>query len=162
MFTDYQYEALGVPRNTTLAVNHDPKFYDMGVCGPFRDDIKDQTQYCGMFLTPTLRNSATRQVFFHNGVYHSLDDVMAFYNDRNTAPEKFYPKGADGKVNKYDDLPAQVPREHRRGRRAVRPQVRRQARDDGSGDEGHHRVPAYPDRRLSQGQLTWSISFWRA
>ena len=107
MFTDYQYEALGVPRNNTLATNRDPKFYDMGVCGPFRSDIKDQTQYCGMFLTPTLRNTATRQVFFHNGVYHSLDDVMAFYNERNTAPEKFYPKGADGKVNKYDDLPAQ-------------------------------------------------------
>ncbi|HMC45072.1 MAG TPA: cytochrome-c peroxidase, partial [Caballeronia sp.] len=53
-----------------------------------------------------LRNSATRQVFFHNGVYHSLDDVMSFYNDRNTAPQKFYPKSADGKVNKYDDLPA--------------------------------------------------------
>ncbi|KQR78912.1 cytochrome C peroxidase [Burkholderia sp. Leaf177] len=107
MFTDYQYEALGVPRNTRLAINNDPKFFDMGVCGPFRSDIKEQTQYCGMFLTPTLRNAATRQVFFHNGVYHSLDDVMAFYNERNTAPEKFYPKGADGKVNKYDDLPAQ-------------------------------------------------------
>lgn len=107
MFTDYQYEALGVPRNNTMAANRDPGFYDMGVCGPFRTDLKDQTQYCGMFLTPTLRNVATRQVFFHNGVFHSLDDVMAFYNDRNTVPEKFYPKGADGKVNKYDDLPAQ-------------------------------------------------------
>lgn len=105
MFTDYQYEALGVPRNTKLAINHDPKFFDMGICGPFRDDLKDQTQYCGMFLTPTLRNVDTRKVFFHNGVYHSLDDVMAFYNERNTAPEKFYPKGADGKVQKFDDLP---------------------------------------------------------
>ena len=108
MFTDYQYEALGVPRNAKLVINKDPKFFDMGVCGPFRDDIKAQTQYCGMFLTPTLRNAATRQVFFHNGIYHSLDDVMAFYNERNTALEKFYPKGADGKVNKYDDLPPQL------------------------------------------------------
>ncbi len=107
MFTDYQYEALGVPRNTKLAINHDPKFFDMGICGPFRDDLKSQTQYCGMFLTPTLRNVDTRKVFFHNGIYHSLDDVMAFYNERNTAPEKFYPKGADGKVQKFDDLPAQ-------------------------------------------------------
>jgi len=32
---------------------------------------------------------------------------MAFYNERNTAPEKFYPKGADGKARKYDDLPLQ-------------------------------------------------------
>ncbi len=107
LFTDTQYEALGVPRNPHLAENKDPKFYDMGVCGPFRDDIKDQTQYCGMFLTPTLRNAATRQVFFHNGVYHNLKEVMDFYNLRNTHPEKIYPVDAAGKVEKYDDLPQQ-------------------------------------------------------
>jgi cytochrome c peroxidase len=107
MFTDYQYEALGVPRNNKLTGNKNPGFFDMGICGPFRTDMKDQTQYCGMFLTPTLRNTATRHAFFHNGVYSTLDDVMAFYNDRNTAPEKFYPKGPDGKVRKYDDLPPQ-------------------------------------------------------
>jgi cytochrome c peroxidase len=105
MFTDYQYESLGIPRNTKLAINKNPDFYDMGVCGPFRDDLKDQTQYCGMFLTPTLRNVATRHAFFHNGIYHSLDQVMAFYNERNTSPEKFYPKDASGHVMKYDDLP---------------------------------------------------------
>ncbi|MCQ4438403.1 hypothetical protein NO135_25690, partial [Clostridioides difficile] len=65
MFTDYQYEALGAPRNKDLAQHRNPAFYDLGVCGPFRDDLKDQTQYCAMFLTPTLRNSATRHVFFH-------------------------------------------------------------------------------------------------
>ncbi|MBV8260450.1 MAG: cytochrome-c peroxidase, partial [Paraburkholderia sp.] len=107
MFTDYQYEALGVPRNRKLAQNKDPRFFDLGVCGPFREDFKDQTQYCGMFLTPTLRNSATRTVFFHNGVYHTLDDVMAFYNDRNTDPGKVYPRGPGGKIDKYDDIPAQ-------------------------------------------------------
>ncbi|MBB3257754.1 cytochrome c peroxidase [Paraburkholderia bannensis] len=108
MFTDYQYEALGVPRNTRLAQNKDPKFFDLGVCGPFRTDFKDQTQYCGMFLTPTLRNTSTRTVFFHNGIYHNLDQVMAFYNERNTDPGKFYPHGADGKVEKYDDIPAHL------------------------------------------------------
>jgi cytochrome c peroxidase len=77
------------------------------VCGPFRADLKDQTQYCGMFLTPTLRNVATRHAFFHNGIYSKLDDVMNFYNERNTAPEKFYSKDANGRVRKYDDLPAQ-------------------------------------------------------
>lgn len=105
MLTDYQYEALGVPRNPHLAVNQDRGFFDMGICGPFRTDLKDQTQYCGMFLTPTLRNVSTRKVFFHNGVYKTLEDVMAFYNERNTDPKKFYPLGPDGKVQKYDDLP---------------------------------------------------------
>lgn len=107
MFTDTQYEALGVPRNRDLAQNKDPKFYDMGICGPFRTDLAKQTQYCGMFLTPTLRNVATRHAFFHNGVYHDLKQVMDFYNLRNTNPDKIYPKDASGKVMKYDDLPVQ-------------------------------------------------------
>lgn len=106
MFTDYQYEALGAPRNNDIAANKDPEFFDMGICGPFRTDLKGQTQYCGMFLTPTLRNVSTRKVFFHNGVFTSLEQVMAFYNERNTAPQKFYPRGVDGKVQKYNDLAA--------------------------------------------------------
>ncbi|WP_179405009.1 cytochrome-c peroxidase [Burkholderia guangdongensis] len=105
MFTDYQYEALGAPRNRALAANRDPSFHDLGICGPFRQDLKDQTQYCGMFLTPTLRNAATRHVFFHNGVFHTLDQVMAFYNERNIAPQKFYPRGPDGKIDAFDDIP---------------------------------------------------------
>ena len=59
-----------------------------------------------MFLTPTLRNVATRRVFFHNGVYHSLDQVLDFYDFRDTAPGKIYPRGADGQVMEYNDLPA--------------------------------------------------------
>jgi cytochrome c peroxidase len=107
LFTDTQYEALGVPRNPALAQNRDPHFYDMGICGPFRSDLKTQTQYCGMFLTPTLRNVATRHVFFHNGVYHTLAQVLTFYNARDTDPAKVYPRGADGRIRKYDDLPQQ-------------------------------------------------------
>ena len=106
LFTDTQYEALGVPRNPALAPNKDPHFYDMGLCGPFRKDLAKQTQYCGMFLTPTLRNVDRRQVFFHNGVYHTLKQVLDFYNLRAVAPQKIYPRGADGKVALYDDLPA--------------------------------------------------------
>ncbi len=105
LFTDDQYEALGVPRNRALAINRDPGYFDLGVCGPLRTDIAAQTRYCGMFLTPTLRNVTTRHVFFHNGVYHTLQQVMDFYNFRDTDPEKIYPQGEDGNVEKYDDLP---------------------------------------------------------
>ncbi|NUY31892.1 hypothetical protein F0160_15455 [Paraburkholderia sp. JPY303] len=59
--------------------------------------------------TPTLRNVAERKVFFHNGVYHDLRHVMDFYNLRDTAPDKIYPRDASGKAIKYDDLP---PRYH--------------------------------------------------
>jgi cytochrome c peroxidase len=106
MFTDYQYEALGVPRNSQIAANRDPRYFDMGVCGPYRTDLAAQTQYCGMFLTPTLRNAATREAFFHNGVYHTLKQVVDFYNLRDVDPAKVYPRDAQGHVNQYDDLPA--------------------------------------------------------
>ena len=88
------------------SANRDPNYFDLGICGPFRTDMAEQTQYCGMFLTPTLRNVATRHVFFHNGVYHTLQQVMDFYDFRDTEPGEIYPRGADGKVAKYNDIPA--------------------------------------------------------
>jgi cytochrome c peroxidase len=105
LFTDAQYEALAVPRNPKLPHNRDPHFHDLGVCGPFRKDLARQTQYCGMFLTPTLRNVDRRTVFFHNGVYHSLEQVLDFYNLRSVQPGRIYPRDARGKVELYDDLP---------------------------------------------------------
>ena len=59
-----------------------------------------------MFRAPSLRNVATRRAFFHNGSVHSLDQVLAFYVERDTHPEKWYPRNADGSVRKFDDLPA--------------------------------------------------------
>ena len=106
LFTDHQYEALGAPRNAALAVNKDPDYFDLGICGPYRSDMSSQTQYCGMFLTPTLRNVATRRTFFHNGVFATLQQVMDFYNFRDTDPQKVYPRGPDGTAQKYDDIPA--------------------------------------------------------
>jgi cytochrome c peroxidase len=105
LFTDFQYEALGAPRNQAIEDNKDPQHFDLGVCGPIRTDIADQTQFCGMFKTPTLRNTAMRRAFFHNGVFRTLQEVMDFYNFRDTNPEKIYPRAADGTVRKYDDIP---------------------------------------------------------
>ena len=58
-----------------------------------------------MFLTPTLRNSATRHVFFHNGVYHSLEKVLDFYNFRDTKSELIYPADAARQAQRFNDLP---------------------------------------------------------
>jgi cytochrome c peroxidase len=107
LFTDHQFEALGAPRNAALAINRNPAYFDLGVCGPYRPDMQRETQYCGMFSTPTLRNAASRQVFFHNGVYHSLKQVLDFYDFRDTLPQKIYPRRADGTIAKFDDLPPQ-------------------------------------------------------
>jgi len=129
VFTDYSYEAIGVPRNAALAANADPTAFDLGVCGPLRTDHAGaaKNELCGMFKTPTLRNVATRKAFFHNGVMRSLEQAVRFYATRDTRPELWYPtvggrpkthndgsfptyglvkaQLAGGKVRKYDDLP---------------------------------------------------------
>jgi cytochrome c peroxidase len=105
-FTDYGLVAIGVPRNNAIPANADPSFFDLGLCGPLRSDLRDRPEYCGRFKTPTLRNTATRRVFFHNGIFHTLREVIAFYVERDTNPQKWYPRDADERVHKFDDLPA--------------------------------------------------------
>jgi cytochrome c peroxidase len=106
LFTDFSYAALGAPRNAAIPANRDPAFFDLGVCGRSDHPLPASARYCGLFKTPTLRNVATRRVFFHNGVFTSLRDVIRFYNTRDTAPDAWYPT-VDGVVQKFDDLPRQ-------------------------------------------------------
>jgi cytochrome c peroxidase len=105
-FTDYGLIALGVPRNPAIPANADPAFYDLGLCGPERQDLRGHPEYCGRFRTPSLRNVATRHVFFHNGKFTSLQTVVEFYVQRDTSPGRWYPRNPDGTVRKFDDLPA--------------------------------------------------------
>jgi cytochrome c peroxidase len=131
LFTDFSYEAIGVPRNTAIPENADPAYADIGLCGPLRSDHAPAAgnTFCGMVKAPTLRNVATRHAFFHNGVMHSLEQVIRFYNTRDTWPEIWYPtvggkprarpdaafptyglvttQYTGGKVKKFDDLPPQ-------------------------------------------------------
>jgi cytochrome c peroxidase len=103
-FTDFGFNALGVPRNRQLPANEDPAFHDLGLCGPERKDLGGHPEYCGEFRVPPLRNVALRRAFFHNGVFHTLEQVVAFYVERDTIPDKWYPK-VGGHVEAYDDLP---------------------------------------------------------
>ncbi len=106
LFTDFQFEVVGVPRNDAIPWNRNPRYYDLGLCGPFRRDAAmNDKSYCGLFRTPSLRNAAIRHVFFHNGRFHSLREVLIFYVERDTNPGKWYPTGPDGKVEKFNDLP---------------------------------------------------------
>jgi cytochrome c peroxidase len=103
-FSDFGLIAIGVPRNRALPINKDARFHDLGACGPERTDLSGRDEFCGLFRTPSLRNVALRKTFFHNGIYHSLEDVVRFYVERDTNPEKFYPV-SKGVVRKFDDLP---------------------------------------------------------
>lgn len=107
LFTDFSFDNLGVPRNTRIAATADPRYVDLGLCGPDRTDLAARADLCGAFKVPTLRNVATRKVFFHNGVFTTLKDVVGFYVRRDTNPEEWYPRASDGTVLKFNDLPAQ-------------------------------------------------------
>lgn len=104
-FTDYGLIALGAPRNPEIPANKDSHYFDLGLCGPLRTDFLNRTDYCGLFRTPTLRNVALRKTFFHNGVFHSLQQAVEFYVERETKPERWYSRKSDGSIDKYDDLP---------------------------------------------------------
>ena len=100
VFSDFGFIALGVPRNRALPQNADPKFFDLGLCGPLRTELATHTEYCGEFRAPGLRNVTLRKAFFHNGAMHDLGDVLRFYATRDTTPGRWYRSGAP-----YDDLP---------------------------------------------------------
>jgi cytochrome c peroxidase len=105
LFTDFTYSAIGVPRNPDIPANRRKSYHDMGICSREDHPLPDSARYCGMFKTPTLRNVATRKVFFHNGRFKTLHDVIRFYNTRDTHPELWYPV-VHGVPQKFDDLPA--------------------------------------------------------
>jgi cytochrome c peroxidase len=74
-FTDYGLIALGVPRNGDIPANTNAHYFDLGACGPLRTDLAGHGDYCGRFITPTLRNVALRRTFFHNGKVHTLREA---------------------------------------------------------------------------------------
>jgi cytochrome c peroxidase len=106
-FTDFGFAALGVPRNKLTPNNQNARFFDLGLCGPLRTDLSSHREYCGMFRAPSLRNVALRRAFFHNGVFHQLEEVVRFYVQRDTQPAKWYPSVA-GHTEAFDDLPPDV------------------------------------------------------
>jgi cytochrome c peroxidase len=122
LFTDFSYDNLGVPRNTSIPANSDTQapaytpsdsddgihtYYDLGICGPLRNNTgQNLSGVCGQFKVPTLRNIALTAPYFHNGRFTSLKDAIGFYVRRDANPEQSYPTLPDGSVTKFDDLPA--------------------------------------------------------
>lgn len=104
LFTDFTYDALGTPRNDSIAANADTTRFDLGLCNSGRKGKAAKQSECGKFKVPTLRNVATRKVFFHNGQIKSLRDTVAFYVRRDTHPQEWYPV-VQGKVQKFNDQP---------------------------------------------------------
>ncbi len=107
LFTDFGFQTLGVPRNPAIPANQSAAYFDLGLCGPQRTDLANQDKFCGMFKTPSLRNVATRRVFFHNGKIHGLREAVRFYVTRERDAPHWYHHGADP-GQRYDDLPVEL------------------------------------------------------
>jgi cytochrome c peroxidase len=110
IFTDFTYDALGVPRNPAIPANKDPTNFDLGLCKrPGIEAILPKElplrQLCGAFKVPSLRNVAVSAPYYHNGYFASLRDAVAFYATRDTDPKHWFPKLPTGEVDKFDDLP---------------------------------------------------------
>ena len=108
LFTDFSYDALGVPRNWNVATN--PAQFDLGLCDNGTDTIdalnaSTKAALCGKFKVPSLRNVGLRKAFFHNGRFTSLTDVVTFYVQRDINPDQFYLDAHNQPDVKFNDLP---------------------------------------------------------
>ncbi|MES0328193.1 MAG: cytochrome c peroxidase [Gammaproteobacteria bacterium] len=91
VLTDFSYHNLGVQANINnpfysldSSLNSDGNaFVDLGL-GAVLNDAREN----GKFRVPTLRNVAITAPYMHNGVFDSLQQVIDFYNSRDTNPDQ--------------------------------------------------------------------------
>jgi cytochrome c peroxidase len=95
LFTDFTYDNLGIPVNPRIAELHGvPVAVDYGLGG--RADIAAvdpvttasgavvSAGQAGKFRVMTLRNIAATPPYCHNGFFATLEDIVHFYNTRDT------------------------------------------------------------------------------
>jgi len=82
MFTDFTYDNIGLPRNVKIPNNPEP---NSGLGG--RSDIvahDPDGNEIGKHKVMSLRNIALTPPYGHNGVFATLEQVVHFYNTRDT------------------------------------------------------------------------------
>jgi cytochrome c peroxidase len=88
LFTDFTYDNIGVPKNTknpfyTIPNNENPdgpNAIDLGLGGFLKNHDCD-----GQFKVPSLRNVELSAPYFHNGFFDKLEDLVHWYNVRDSA-----------------------------------------------------------------------------
>ncbi len=86
LFTDYSYDNIGLPKSPLLA--NQPT--DSGLAKFERNSALE----VGRFKTPTLRNVAVTAPYMHSGIFNTLEEVMEFYNERDSNPKFAHPEVA--------------------------------------------------------------------
>jgi len=74
IFTNHMYFNIGVPQNPDNPAGTAPNFVDRGLGARTGNTLHD-----GLFKTPTLRNIELTAPYMHNGVFATLEEVVAFY-----------------------------------------------------------------------------------
>jgi cytochrome c peroxidase len=87
LFTDFTYDNLGVPRNPTSPFyTQHSRFNPQGTAaidlGLAKTTGRDEDK--GKFKVSTLRNITLTPPYMHNGVFQTLQEVVDFYNTRDT------------------------------------------------------------------------------
>lgn len=84
LFTDFTYDNLGVPRNVNIPGNPAP---DPGLAGhPQIAGGQQAGNELGKHKVMGLRNIAVTAPYGHNGVFRTLEEIVHFYNTRDTKP----------------------------------------------------------------------------
>jgi len=83
IFSDYTFHNIGIPVNTVVRAHNKTtlEYRDLGLFN--HPDVSDPSTK-GKFKVPTLRNVAVTAPYMHNGVFNSLETVVAFYNKYNS------------------------------------------------------------------------------
>ena len=85
LFTDFTYDNIGLPRNVMIPNNPEP---NLGLGG--RPDIAKTDlagNEIGKHKVMSLRNIAVTPPYGHNGVFSTLEQIVHFYNTRDTLGE---------------------------------------------------------------------------
>lgn len=85
LFTNHQYENIGVPANaalntTLMSLGQQTDVVSNGDQGLFENPAITTDAARGRFRVSTLRNSAVTAPYMHNGVFRNLQTVLHFYD----------------------------------------------------------------------------------
>lgn len=83
LMTDFSYDNIGVPENVNIAAGIQPALEDNPMVTDLGGEPADEE---GKQKVMTLRNIELTPPYMHNGVLQTLEQVVHFYNTRDTKP----------------------------------------------------------------------------
>ena len=92
LFTDFRYAAQGLPRNAAIPANPIPPTSIWACAARSARTCAAHASCAACSARPACATPRRARAIFHNGVFHSLGEVVDFYNTRDANPARWYPK----------------------------------------------------------------------